>query len=121
MTVNTPVKPVEARWAEISALTASALEREIALVQAKVIQTEIASKQVAELVIERGEGEGEVQFQSRKEQLKQQVKALPVQLKHHAASLEALAEAYVAHINGNSFIGKKAGALENLSELLERS
>lgn len=112
---------IEARWKDISALTAQALEREIALVQAKVIQTEIASKQVQELVLEQGEGEGEVQFQSRKEQLKQQKKTLPVQLKHHLISLEALAEAYVHHINGNSFIGKKAGALENLDELLAKS
>ncbi len=111
---------VEARWKDISALTAEALEREIALVQAKVIQTEIASKQVAELVITQQEGEGKVQFQQRQEQLKQQQKALPVQLKHHILSLEALASSYVDHINGKSFIGKKSGALEDLDELLAK-
>ncbi len=118
--VATQVK-VEARWKEISALTASALERELALVQAKVIQTQIATKQVAELVITQADGEATVQFQTRQEQLNQQRKAMPVQLKHHIASLEALAQAYVDHINGESFIGKKAGALENLSELLDNA
>ncbi len=111
---------VEARWKVISALTAETLERELALVQAKVIQTEIAAKQVKELVITQGEGEGGVQFQQRQEQLSQQQKAMPVQLKHHKLSLEALAQAYVDHINGNSFIGKKAGALEDLDELLSK-
>ncbi len=119
--VTTAVKLVEARWKEISALTASALERELALVQAKVIQTQIASKQVAELEIEQADGESVVQFQQRSEQLKQQQKAMPVQLKHHLLSLEALAQAYVNHINGDSFIGKKAGALDNLSELLDNA
>ena len=109
---------VEARWKDISALTAEALERELAMVQAKVIQTEIASKQVKELVLEQAEGEGKVEFQQRQLKLKQQQESLPIQLKHHLLSLEALSEAYIAHINGNSFIGKKAGALENLSELL---
>jgi len=111
-------KEVEPRWKKIWAITAEALEKEIALSQTKVIISEVSNSLIQSVVNKQGKTEGKVEFEQRNQKIEEQKEVTIYDMEQKKVILEMLMEKYVVHLKGGTAIGERSGTLEDLDDIL---